>query len=197
MNEPRRVYLLCGVPGSGKTWCIKQVRDLFTTIENDQFIIPGYAKSDFAWEIARSAGKSTKPILADCPFGERELRELLEQKWNFEVVALFIVEPMDVVAKRYAKRQGKPAPQQVLSRALSIVNRANEWHAIRGTSTEMLANLRAIGNGLTIAPPSVRPAPVERPTRILPRRRATTAPVAPAAPAFAPPIIVTGGEDEK
>lgn len=133
----KKLYLICGVPGSGKSWVLSQVADKFICLENDSFI-----GKDYTREIAKKFQSTSKPVVADCPFGERFLRDKLESL-GVSVEPIFIVEKPEVVKKRYEEREGKPIPQAHLTRAKSILTRANEWGAFFGTSEEVANYLKA------------------------------------------------------
>ncbi len=136
MNQA--VILLCGVPGSGKTWVLDRLHDdKFTIVRNDDYI--GHAPGHLAGVVAVCA-KGQKPVIVDCPFGERLVKDALEAR-GLEVYPFVIVEDPDVVAERYEAREGKPASKTTLARAYSISARADEWNAPRGTSSEILEHL--------------------------------------------------------
>lgn len=128
------VYLLCGVPGSGKSWVARQLVSKFHYVSHDAYY------SAHADAVMKAAETATKPILADCPFGERVLRERLEAA-KLRVIPYFIVEAPNVVKSRYEARTRKPCPQNVITRATSIKERALEWKAPTGTSAEILSQL--------------------------------------------------------
>jgi gluconate kinase len=129
-----KVYVLCGVPGSGKTWVCSQLTDKFRFVAHDDDY---KSHPDRVIKAAlENSGTENRPVLTDCPFAERELRDKLEGA-GFRVVPIFIVEPPEVVSGRYLKRTGKPLPQNSLTRAVSILNRAKEWKARHGTSIEI------------------------------------------------------------
>ncbi len=130
-----KVILLCGVPGAGKSWVIGQLGDKYHYVSHDQ--IPTREK------LVRhcfAAAAGPRPVVVDCPFAERLLRDELEAS-GMQVVPVFIVEAPGVVARRYEQREGKPATKATLTRALSIIDRANEWGARYGTSAEILQHL--------------------------------------------------------
>jgi hypothetical protein len=133
------VYLICGVPGSGKSWVCEQLRDKFEYVEHDLTV------SNHPERIIKAASLSLMPVLADCPFAERELRDILVTA-GIEIIPLFIVENPDVVAARYLSRSGKTIRKEHLTRASSIGQRALEWQAPYGTSEQILGLLRALGN---------------------------------------------------
>lgn len=130
-----QVVMLCGVPGAGKSWVAAQLSDKFHYISHDQ-------NDDLPSAVAKYIGWVKKPILIDCPFAERILREKLEAR-GWSVRPVFIVEQPDVIAYRYAMREGKPASKSTITRSLTIKNRAMEWEAFYGTSDEVLAHLKS------------------------------------------------------
>lgn len=134
----KNVYLICGVPGSGKTWVARQLEDKFNYIPNDDFI-----GKDYIQELFRAARNSDKPVLADCPFGERLVRDELERRGT-PVVPVFIVENAQLIKKRYEARDKKPIPSAHITRAINLSKRAEEWRAFYGTSQEVLEHLRAL-----------------------------------------------------
>lgn len=135
----REVILVCGVSGSGKTWVCNQLKDKYHYIPNDSYIGSRETYQHALWMNARM--DDGKKILADNPFGERELKEYLELK-GIKVTAYFIIEPPDVCASRYFKREGKPIQKSALTRAITIRDRAIEWGAKLGTSQQILEMLK-------------------------------------------------------
>ncbi len=133
-----KVYLLCGVPGSGKSWVIAQLGDKFHYVSHDA--IP---TRDKLVRHCYAAACGPRPVVVDCPFAERILREELEA-YGMQVVPVFIVEAPSVIASRYAQREGKPATKATLTRALTIIDRANEWGAKYGTAIEIFRHLMAV-----------------------------------------------------
>lgn len=133
----RKVYLLCGVSGAGKTWVCKQLKDKFHYIPHDEHY------KDFTKATLNAALSADKDIITECPFGERLVRQELE-KYNIKVIPYFVIEPPEVVEKRYFERENKPVQKAALTRATTIVNRADEWKAPRGKSDEVLKMLNEI-----------------------------------------------------
>jgi hypothetical protein len=125
------IYLICGVPGSGKTWVCEQLRHKFNYVVHDDHI------KDVVGAILRSAANSNVPTITECPFAERELRAKLVMH-GFQVNPVFIVEEPEIVRSRYIGREGREPHRGALTRASSIGDRAREWNAPHGTSTEML-----------------------------------------------------------
>lgn len=150
------VYLVCGVSGSGKSWLCRQLKDKFNYVPHDSCWThpqlkpiqgedqewPQGAKSTHVETIIREAKKSEKPVLTECPFGERPVKEAIEAA-GVTVIPIFIIEQPGIVRLRYRARTGKSPQQSVMTRALSIRDRADEWKAESGTSQEVLDILRS------------------------------------------------------
>lgn len=134
----QKVILLCGVPGSGKTYVASQLTSKYNYQEQDD-IHP----NEFYDKIIYEASMGNKPVLLTCPFNERAIREKLEHK-GLEVVPVFIVETPEVVKERYYKREGKYPKPNVVTRATTIMNKVKEWDASFGTSEAILEYLKAL-----------------------------------------------------
>ncbi len=134
------VYLLCGVSGVGKTWICEQVKDHFEWIPQDDHF------DDQVDVTLRAAKSGVKPVLTECPFGERITREQLERK-GAKVIPVFVVEDPKIVARRYESREGKPLPKNAMTRASTIIERVREWRAFSGTANEVLHHLKGLSHG--------------------------------------------------
>ena len=132
------IYLLCGVPASGKTWVSERVGDKFAHVEHDYYTHDAIVKAAYI-----QAHEGCKPVLVDCPFNERRLRERLEL-FRLLVVPLFIVEGPSTIADRYYKREGKWPASNILTRAETIMEKVREWNAFHGTSAQVLEYLKGI-----------------------------------------------------
>jgi len=130
----QNIYLICGVSGSGKSWVCNQLVNKFHYLSHDLYNIQS---KNYEPVLVQAAKTSTKPILADCPFGERLLRDSLE-KQGCTIIPYFIVEPVSVITFRHLKRNGKEPSKAVITRAGTIINRAQEWNAKYGNSQYIL-----------------------------------------------------------
>jgi gluconate kinase len=137
-NTISTVYLLCGVPGSGKTWVANQLTDKFMYIEHDQYI--KQPELELA-TVINACNTQPKPVLLTCPFGETALRDALTSQ-GIPTVPLFIVEPPETIKRRYEARDKIHIPQSHLTRASTILNRAVEWNSVHGDSIAILNHLR-------------------------------------------------------
>jgi len=161
-----KIYLVCGVAACGKSWACRQAAERFHYIPHDRcWVMPGSrgwdpglaaaadtqdhsawapgAKSNHLEVLLEAAKIAEKPVLTECPFAERVLRDALEAR-GIEVIPIFVVEKPSVCATRYLRREGKPIPQAARTRAATIGDRAKEWGAFSGTSDEVLAHLKEI-----------------------------------------------------
>lgn len=152
------VYLVCGVSGSGKSWVCRQLKEKFSYVPHDKCWShptakpsdgpdpkwgPKGSKSIHTDVISLVAKMSQRPIVTECPFGERQVRTELEAK-GLKVIPIFVVEEPGVVARRYQSREGKPIPAAAFSRASSIIDRAREWKSFHGTSDQVLEHLKGV-----------------------------------------------------
>lgn len=132
------IYLVCGVPGSGKSWVCEQLGDKYNYLSHDSFIgMPKHAYQNALIKLARS---SDKPVLGDVPFMISILIENLKAS-NATVIPYFVIENPLTTRTRYEAREGKPIPPQHLTRIATVKQRAIQYRAPKGTSTEVLALL--------------------------------------------------------
>lgn len=154
----KRVFLIVGVPGSGKTWVCKQVTDKFHYVAHDRCWrhptlfpdkndpdpkFPSGAKSTHVETIVYESRLTDKPIITECPFNEREISSEMQRK-GLVVIPIFIVETPLTIKRRYEQRDGKPIPEHFMTRANSIKGRAIEWRARFGTSEQVVTLLREL-----------------------------------------------------
>lgn len=132
------VILVCGVPGSGKSWVCEQLKTKFDYIAHDDFI-----KGDYVKGLLQRVRNGDRPILGDCPFAERLVKEKLEDS-GAKVIPIFIVEDVKTIKARYEARDAQPIPKQHLTRAAGLALRANEWRCFFGTSTQVLEFLQKL-----------------------------------------------------
>lgn len=141
------VYLICGVSGSGKSWVCGQLKDKFTYVRHDQFFegptVDHRLGTKRYLEALNLATNGSQPVVTECPFAERDLREKLE-KLGIKVIPYFVIEAPDLVRARFRAREGKEPGKNVITRAVTIRKRADEWKAPFGNSTAVLNMLKAL-----------------------------------------------------
>lgn len=130
------VYLLCGVPGSGKTFLAEKLQKKFSYLPHDEYPVTTYGK-----EIWKMASMSEKPILAECPFRMSVLIKELQDA-GLKVYSYFIKEPEYLISSRYEAREGKPIPKKHLSNYKRLLATHRDW--IVGSQNEILAVLKKV-----------------------------------------------------
>lgn len=140
MTQP--IYLVIGVPGSGKSWVCEQLTDKFEYVHHDGFI---YLKQPGAYlnAIMEAIPTATKPLLIEAPFSISQTMDPLV-KAGHKVIPVFIIEEDKVVAERYSQRDKKPIPKGHLTRMQTYKQRAKEWDAFQGTSSEVFKYLQNV-----------------------------------------------------
>ncbi len=133
----KQVYMVIGVPCSGKSWVCDQLKDRFDYVRRDDHMDGGYLNAI----VLRSA--TEKPLLIETPFSMREIMEPL-QKRGFNVTPVFILETREVLRDRYRMREGTPIPQGHLTRQDTYRQRASDMQPYRGTSLEVLRYLQSV-----------------------------------------------------
>lgn len=141
----KKIYILVGASGSGKTWVANQIRDKYTYVPHDTYGMKG--NNDYLMAISAHAQASEKPVICDTPFSLSQLQGPLSEK-GFEVKPVFVVEKPSVTRQRYELRyqnekKGQAVmPEGHLSRIDTYKKRAKELNAPVGTSAEILAYMR-------------------------------------------------------
>lgn len=145
-GEKPEIYMVVGVPGSGKSWVCEQMQDKFTYVHHDGYI--GHIKQPekYVEAIVEKAAKSSKPMLTEAPFSVSKLKEPLEAQ-GFKVETVFIIEDDDVVATRYQQREGKEIPLGHITRMKTYKARAEESGSFYGGSEDVLKYLKSKAEG--------------------------------------------------
>lgn len=134
------VYLLVGVPGSGKSWIGGQLEEKFDYLPHDDFIGPDHNKA-YVSAVKRLSTFASKPILIETPFSMSQLIQPLVA-FGFNVIPVFIFEDEHVLSDRYEKREGRPYNKGNISRQNTYKSRVTSEFS--GTSEEVLNHLRGI-----------------------------------------------------
>ncbi len=140
--KPQPIYLVVGVPGSGKSWVCEQLQKEFVYVHHDGFIGHINQPEVYVKAILDKAQDATKPLLTEAPFSIRSIKDPLVHA-GYKVIPVFIIEKDEVVSARYLKREGKPIPKGHLTRVKTYEQRAKESGAFRGTSAEVLKHLKS------------------------------------------------------
>lgn len=138
----QNVYLLFGVPCSGKSWVISHLpRTCYRYVSHDA----SSSRTSLVRTCAMEAA-GDRPVIVDCPFDERNLRFDLENA-GLSVIPVCVLAPAPVVNRRYMARNGVPAPANVLTRATTIHQKVDEWVCYAGESDEILNFFQAMAEG--------------------------------------------------
>lgn len=142
-----KIYCLCGVPGSGKSWVAShpEIQDKYFYIHHDGFI---YLKQPgvYVQAILELAPNAKKPILIEAPFSVRDTTDPLEEA-GYVVEPVYILEDPDILRHRYENdpnRDGKPLPKGHLTRMATYAARAKSGNRFGGNSSQVLEYLKSI-----------------------------------------------------
>jgi hypothetical protein len=133
------IYLLVGVPASGKTWVTDQLKDKFCLVPHDEYIGKDYVEA-----IVEARMHTDKPILCETPFSVRKITNELNAL-GYEVTPVFIIEDEDTLRQRWAER-GTDISARLghLSRQCTYVHRAHFNGTFLGNSEQVLEHLKNI-----------------------------------------------------
>lgn len=134
----QEIYLIVGVPGSGKTWVCEQLKDSFDYLRHDDY--PN--DKVYVSAVYKLQGTATKPILIETPFSVSQILEPLSK--HFIVTPVFIIETPSLTQLRYESRENKEIPKGHLTRIQTYIERAKALQAFTGTSEEVLKYLKSL-----------------------------------------------------
>lgn len=132
------MYLVVGVPGSGKSWVTSQLREGYEVVPHDDHIGNHYGK---VLEQKYKVGE--RNILGELPFSISETKEYLEGK-KVPLDIVFILEKEPVLKRRYWERDGKEIPQGHLTRQKTYTQRALQYKSVSGSSDKILNYLKTL-----------------------------------------------------
>ncbi len=144
----QKIYMICAVPGSGKTWITNQIKDLFTFVHHDGFIGHINQPDAYVEEILKKADGARKPLLIEAPFSMSAIEDPLKEA-GYQVEGVVIHEDPNILARRYQtdpNRTGAPIPKGHITRMETFVKRAIARKWFHGTSKEVLEHLKAKGS---------------------------------------------------
>jgi group I intron endonuclease len=130
-----KVYLVCGVSGSGKSWVCEQFTDFVKYVPYDQhgFILP-----------TLDVELHDRPVLISTTINRF-------RKNGVEVVPIFIKETFEVIKGRIIFRGGSVS-NNLHKRWIKVNAMAEKYAAFIGTSSEVLEFLRQEFNGEALKP---------------------------------------------
>lgn len=135
------IYLLVGVPSSGKSWVCSQLKDKFNILEHDHYI----SKDPYLYtnSIIVEAETTDRPMIIETPFSMSQIINPLERA-GLEVTPVFIVETQDILRGRYEAREGRDIPQGHLTRNNTYMQRAIHGEHFFGTSEDVYNYLKRV-----------------------------------------------------
>lgn len=134
----KKVYMVVGCPGSGKSWVCNQIKDHFTFVHHDAYI--GMEGGTYVKEILKEAQTAKKPLLIEAPFSISQIADPLKAQ-GFNIHYAFIQEHPLTISTRYLDREKKKIPQGHLTRQETYLKRAKELGAFHGTSRQVMDHL--------------------------------------------------------
>lgn len=138
MSKTQDVFLVCGVPGSGKTWVCEQLTDDFDYVPHDDYLVSAYGPA-----LISRAKNSDKPVLGEAPFRISVLIQEL-RKAGIKCHPYFIIEPDYKAKSQYEARENKPMPKMHMTRMATVRQRARDFGTASGTSNQVLEMLNNI-----------------------------------------------------
>jgi hypothetical protein len=140
------IYLICGVPGSGKTHCCLGVKDHFDYVPQEKYITKDRSVSPIALykaALMKAARESDRPVMGEVPFMISIMIQELQQAGH-DVRPVFVIEPEHVVKRRYEAREKKPIPKGHLTRVATVRQRALNLGIFYGSSDDVLSYLHSL-----------------------------------------------------
>lgn len=132
------MFLIIGVPCSGKSWVAMQVSKRFQWVPHDDF-----KESEYPSRLIKAAKRSELPVLGEIPFGLSKIKEEIEN-YGLKVVTVCISEEEPVLRSRYFQRERKEMPSGRMKLQETQKSRALEAGSFVGTSSEVLKFLKEI-----------------------------------------------------
>lgn len=133
------IYLVVGVPASGKSWVCEQLQDRMRYVHHDLYV--GMSGPQYVLALASAREQEgSRPVLGEVPFSVREVVEPLVAH-GLVVEPVYIIEPPSVLAARYFLREAKSLPDGRIKQEMTYLERARASGAFHGTAAEVLAYL--------------------------------------------------------
>jgi DNA-binding transcriptional LysR family regulator len=131
------IYLLVGVPASGKSWVAERLKDRFIYVPHDEHI-----ERDYLGVIAHTARSASQPVLCETPFSVSAFTLALSG-CGFTVVPVFIIENESVLKARWVSRNTPETAQKGhLTRQKTFLARAEALSSYMGTSAQVFEYLK-------------------------------------------------------
>lgn len=126
-----KLYLVCGVSGSGKSWVCNQLKDKYEYLSSDSSPKKGHV------EKLKEMAKTSKPLLYDLSVSISTF--IKNNAAEFDIYPIFIKETREVILARLAERGTGMALSD--SRLKAIDSRTVKYGKFSGTTVEVLKYL--------------------------------------------------------
>jgi deoxyadenosine/deoxycytidine kinase len=124
------VYMLCGAPGAGKSWVVKQLIKAIT----NKFIYISYDDNPKRLHISLLKKSLDKPVIYDPTF---KISTIIKRHSNIiEFRPVFIVESEETLKERMSLRGGTWT-DTILKRNNQMIKRHKKYGGFIGNSTEV------------------------------------------------------------
>ena len=132
LHKFKTIYLVCGVPGSGKSWVCEQLSNKYIYVSYDH--VPKKQHIDMMYE-------AKGPVIHDLPVKVSTF--IKRYSCDFNIVPVFIIESEKTIRSRLKKRGGK-FTKHIRKRMETMERRAAQYGVFVGTSDEVLRYLSKI-----------------------------------------------------
>lgn len=134
----QEIYLLIGVPASGKSWVCERAKAKYSYISHDAFI---GAQEEYLKMIMEEAAAGSKPVLIETPFSMSKIMDPLT-KHGHRVTPIFLIEEETKLNARWEQRGTDLKSQKGhRTRQDTFISRANEGDFFIGNSLAVLNHL--------------------------------------------------------
>jgi hypothetical protein len=134
--KPRRLYMLAGQFGCGKTTTLSKLTDKFTTVSADKM-----NKKQLMSFIANNYFND-RPILLDIATLISTTHKALRDK--YEIVMIYIIESTDIIKQRLATRGGSSPDKNIQNRFKRMQSLSKNYPGFVGTADEVLKYLQEL-----------------------------------------------------
>lgn len=133
---PQPIYLLVGVPGTGKSWVCDQLQDQYEVVRHDDFINGGHIAA------IMQAADGARPVLTETPFSMSRIIEPLTEA-GYAVIPVFVIEDEELLERCWDSR-GTPFSVRKghMTRQNTYMDRAKSSGAFCGDSVTVLNYLK-------------------------------------------------------
>jgi len=135
-NMKPKIYVLVGVPASGKSWVCSQLREQYHHLAHDEYARDAYVAA------LKSAAQGNRPILAEAPFNAADLVAKLRMS-AIPTEQILVTAPLNTITARYYERNGKDYPANFrTNHGRYEADSSRFWFS--GTSSQVVDKLKGL-----------------------------------------------------